>query len=219
MASHSTPASCLGGRRRRGGGRRALLHGGREPRHTFVPPGDAALIIMPDPSHQWSLRRCPAPPSDEGTIIITPHSPEVRSNARPLDTRVLTGQMYDAPTVFMAPERSDCCHHGNEASGGIGRLSDHSVSFVWSCPGGALVRAQTPPGATSRRRGALLSLDTRWDERKPDSTRLVLDATRTPQEVTDVFYPIVSQFSVPIAISYPCKARAGGWGWGGSSPK
>lgn len=39
---------------------------------------------------------------------------------------------------------------GNKASRGIGRLSDyrngeHNVSFVWSCPGGALVLAQTPP--------------------------------------------------------------------------
>lgn len=38
----------------------------------------------------------------------------------------------------------------------------------------------------------------------------VADVTISQQEVTDFFYPIVRQFSFPIAISYPCKACAGG---------
>lgn len=42
----------------------------------------------------------------------------------------------------------------------------------------------------------------------------VADVTISQQEVTDFFYPIVSQFSFPIAISYPCKACAGGSAWG-----
>lgn len=42
----------------------------------------------------------------------------------------------------------------------------------------------------------------------------VADVTISQQEVTDFFYPIVSQFSFPIAISYPCKACAGGSVWG-----